>query len=371
MTTFLRRHRSTLALAALLALSGAGAAAAADTALELDARVERSGAVFREMRSAPDHEIPGDLLARSRCVAVIPNVIKAAWVLGGRYGKGVLSCRSKTGEWSPPVFVMMTGGSFGLQFGASSTDVVLFFMTSESVRSLFNNKVKLSGDLGVAAGPVGREAEAATDGAFQAQIYSYARSRGLFAGVSLSGAYLGVNYEDTRTYYGKSYSASAVLFDRKVTKLPKSTWMLLSALPKPRPAVTAKTPPKGKSTKSTTASKKPAPAKPAATARPAKPAAPASPATASTPPAPVAGDAEFGFDGSMFGEASGTAAAGAAAGTASAGEAASAAGDSSGSAEYGEASGTAAALDNVLGAGDASGTAARDAGAPPAATPAQ
>lgn len=391
MTFTLRRHRSILASALLLALSAAGSAGAADTAAELDARVVRSGAVFREMRSAPDHEIPGDLLARSRCVAVIPNVIKAAWVLGGRYGKGVLSCRSSKGEWSPPVFVMMTGGSFGLQIGASSTDVVLFFMTTDSVRSLFNNKVKLSGDLGVAAGPVGREAEAATDGAFQAQIYSYARSRGLFAGVSLSGAYLGVNYEDTRTYYGKTYTASAVLFDRKVTRLPKSTWMLLSALPKPSGSATAKAPaPKSRSTKSATASRK-APAKPAATAKPAKPASPPPAAVASVPPPAPGGGAEFGFDGSQFGEASGTAAgkasgsaawgeasgtaAGEASGTAAAvageasGTAAAYAGEASGTAAYGEASGTAAALDNELGAGDASGTAARDAASGAPATP--
>src|SRR5205085_11442647 len=125
---------------------------------ELDERVVRAGQVFRELRSVPDREIPADLIARSRCVAVIPNVIKAAWILGGHYGKGVLSCRSKSGEWSPPVQVLMTGGSFGLQFGASSTDVVLFFMTTKSVRSLLVSKVKLSGEAAVAAGPVGRGA---------------------------------------------------------------------------------------------------------------------------------------------------------------------------------------------------------------------
>jgi lipid-binding SYLF domain-containing protein len=229
---------------------------AADTRPELDERVRRSGIVFQEMRDAPDHEIPGDLLARSRCVAVVPNVIKAAWILGGRYGTGVLSCRGKNGDWSPPVFVMMTGGSFGLQFGASSTDVVLFFMTYEGVRSVLNNKVKLSGDAAVAAGPVGREAEAATDGEFRAQIYSYARSRGLFAGVSLSGAYLGVNVEDTSNYYGKSYPTTGILFDGQVTSVPKSTWSFLGALPRPHTA-TAKKPTNSKS-RSAKAAPKPA-----------------------------------------------------------------------------------------------------------------
>src|SRR6185436_15373817 len=108
-----------------------------------------SGEVFRELANAPDNEIPRDLIARSRCVAVIPNVIKAAWVLGGTYGRGVLACRTLNGEWSPPVHVMMTGGSFGFQFGASSTDVVLFFMTTNSVRSLLLSKVKLSGEASI------------------------------------------------------------------------------------------------------------------------------------------------------------------------------------------------------------------------------
>src|SRR5690349_16928248 len=206
MPNILRRYRPAFFGGLLLALLPV-AASAADSKAELDDRARRAGVVFQEMRTAPDHEIPLDLVARARCVAVIPNVIKAAWVLGGRYGKGLLSCRSaKSGEWSAPVFVMMTGGSFGLQFGASSTDVLLFFMTYESVKSVLSNKVKLSGDAGVAAGPLGREAEAATDAALKAQIFSYARSRGLFAGVSVAGAYLGVNHEDTSNFYGRKWT---------------------------------------------------------------------------------------------------------------------------------------------------------------------
>lgn len=226
------RFLLSLVLCSGLALASLPAAAA--NRAELDERARMAGAEFRELRNTPDRQIPADLFVRSRCVAVIPNVIKAAWVLGGRYGNGLLSCRSKDGEWSPPVHVMMTGGSFGLQFGVSSTDVVLFFMTTNSVRSLLSNKVKLSGEAGVAAGPVGREAEAATDGHFTAEIYSYARSRGLFAGLSLAGGYLGVNEEDTTEYYGKSYSSSGILFDHKVTSVPKSAWAFLGALPRPR-----------------------------------------------------------------------------------------------------------------------------------------
>lgn len=324
----------------LLACALPSVALAADTKAELDDRARRAAVVFQEMRVAPDHEIPLDLVARARCVAVIPNVIKAAWVLGGRYGKGLLSCRSaKSGEWSAPVFVMMTGGSFGLQFGASSTDVLLFFMTYESVKSVLNNKVKLSGDAGVAAGPLGREAEAATDAALKAQIYSYARSRGLFAGVSLAGAYLGVNYEDTSNFYGRSWTPTEVLFDRKVKTVPKAGWDFLAALPKPAKATATR------STKSKSKTAK-APARPAAK--------PVPKSTASTPPSKPATAEASGFATSS-GEASGSAAA-----VPSANE------------TWGEASGTAAApAPPSEHWGEASGTAAAPASpaAPPAPAP--
>jgi lipid-binding SYLF domain-containing protein len=337
------RRSCSLLLGGLVFCAMPPVARAADTRAELDDRSRRAAVVFREMRAAPDREIPLDLVARARCVAVIPNVIKAAWVLGGRYGKGLLSCRSaKSGEWSAPVFVMMTGGSFGLQFGASSTDVLLFFMTYESVKSVLNNKVKLSGDAGVAAGPLGREAEAATDAALKAQIFSYARSRGLFAGVSVAGAYLGVNYEDTKNYYGKTYTPTSILFERKVSNVPKSGWDFLASLPRPaKQAASKKTTTKSKTAK--------APARPAP-----KPAA-RPPATASVPP-PAAGAEASGFA-ATGGEASGTAA------------------GASPSEIWGEASGTAAAPTAPAGDetwGEASGTAAAPTApeAPvPAATP--
>jgi lipid-binding SYLF domain-containing protein len=217
--------------------------AAAATSADLADRARRAGEVFRELRAMPDRRVPDDLIARSRCIAVVPNVFRAAWVVGGRYGKGLLSCRSRSGEWSPPVHVKLAGGSFGLQVGASSTDVVLFFMTSNSVRSILTNRVSLGGEAGVAAGPVGRQTEAATDGTFRAQIYSYARSRGLFAGISLAGGYLGVDVDDTRAYYRESYSPASILFENKVTRMPKSAWSFLGALPRPRAARPPSPPP--------------------------------------------------------------------------------------------------------------------------------
>jgi len=218
------------AVSAFLILLATVSLCAASTSA-LDARARRSAAVFRQIRDMPDHEVPGDLLARCRCVAVVPNLIKAAWFVGGHYGKGLLSCRSKYGEWSPPVHVMLTGGSFGFQFGASSTDIVLFFMTEQSVHSLLSSKIKLSGEAGVAAGPIGRQAEAATDLKLGSEIYSYARSRGLFLGVSLEGAYLGVDHQDTRDYYRKSDSAESILFEHAVSNVPRSASEFLGSLP--------------------------------------------------------------------------------------------------------------------------------------------
>ena len=122
-----------LTLAALVSLPAL--AVAASSRADLDDRALRAGSVFRELRDTPDREIPSSLVARSRCVAVIPNVLKAAWVIGARHGKGLLSCRGTSGDWSPPVHVTMTGGSLGFQVGVSSTDVVLFFMTSRSMKS--------------------------------------------------------------------------------------------------------------------------------------------------------------------------------------------------------------------------------------------
>jgi len=265
-------------VAVLVALLPAAAAAATSRA-ELDERARRAGEVFRELREAPDRRIPAGLLARSRCVAVVPSVIKAAWVFGGRYGRGVLSCRSKAGDWSPPIHVMLTGGSVGFQFGASSTDVVLFFMTTNSMRSLLTNRVKLSGEASVAAGPVGRETEAATDAKLKAEIYSYAKSRGLFAGVSLAGSYLGVSHEDTDAYYGARYTTSGILFDHKVTSVPKSAWSFLNMLPQPRATTSPKAPAAGKSS----AGK--APRAGAPSAEPPAAALPSASALASGPPA--------------------------------------------------------------------------------------
>ena len=136
--------------------------------------------------------MPERLLEEARCIAILPKVVKGAFVWGGRRGQGVMSCRNDERRWSPPAFVKITGGSFGLQAGAQSTDLVMFFMTELGARSLIDSKFILGGDVTVAAGPVGRAAAANTDIRLKAEVYAYARSRGLFAGVSIEGAQLSV-----------------------------------------------------------------------------------------------------------------------------------------------------------------------------------
>ncbi len=148
--------------------------------------------------------IPPALMHDAQGVAVIPHVIKAGFFIGGRFGRGVVMARQPNGDWSNPVFLSMAGGSVGWQAGVQSTDVILVFKTREGVRRLLEgkDKITLGADIGVAAGPVGRQAEASTDGQLKAEIYSYSRSRGLFAGVSLEGAALLVDHETNAAFYG-------------------------------------------------------------------------------------------------------------------------------------------------------------------------
>ena len=161
--------------------------------------------------SAPDKAIPKEILSNADCVAVFPSVLKAAFGIGGRGGRGVAVCRSANG-WSAPAYLNMGGGSFGAQIGVESTDHIMLFMTPESARSLLESNVKLGGSVSVAAGPVGREAEAATDAKLNAQILSYSRSKGLFAGAALEGAVIETANGDMDEVYGKNTTAREVLF---------------------------------------------------------------------------------------------------------------------------------------------------------------
>lgn len=176
----------------------------------------KAAKVLREIMDTPDKGIPEELLAKAECVAAFPSVIKAGFVVGGRGGRGVASCRTPTG-WSAPAYFNLGGGSFGLQIGAEATDFVLLFMNRDGLNSLLSNKLTLGADASVAAGPVGRQAGADTDAAMKSQILSYSRSRGLFAGLELKGVVISPDESDMRDVYGEGVTAKEVLKDNKVT----------------------------------------------------------------------------------------------------------------------------------------------------------
>lgn len=175
-------------------------------------RLRSAESVFEEMLGMREEGIPPNLLKDARAVAIIPGVVKAGLVVGGRRGKGVLLIRRADTSWSAPAFLTLTGGSFGLQAGVSSTDVILVFRNDGSVQSLVDGKVTLGGNVSVAAGPVGRNAEAATDARLKAEIYSYSRSRGAFAGVALEGASLNFIEDSNRAMYGEDATPNRILY---------------------------------------------------------------------------------------------------------------------------------------------------------------
>lgn len=226
---FTRSRYAVLFLVVLAVALAWGAPVQADA--RLAQKVSTSQEVFAELLAAPDREVPEELLERARCLAVLPGVVKGAFGWGGKHGRGVLSCRNEEGDWSAPVFVRISGGSFGFQVGVQATDLVLFMMSERSVRSLLKSKFTLGGDVNVAAGPLGRSAEASTDARFRAEIYSYAKSRGLFAGVSVEGARLAPHKKSMVRYYGRPLDARALLIDHEMPDLPPEAESFRRSLP--------------------------------------------------------------------------------------------------------------------------------------------
>jgi len=182
----------------LIAVFSCFAAVAAE---RQEARLLTSTQVLEELRQMPEQNIPGWLLERAHAVAVVPNVIKVGLGIGGRRGKGVLVVRKDSGGWSNPIFVNLTGGSFGFQVGVQSTDIVLVFTSRHSIEGIVGGKVTLGADASVAAGPVGRQSSAATDVGLSAQVYSYSRASGLFAGVALDGSALTIDHRSNELFY--------------------------------------------------------------------------------------------------------------------------------------------------------------------------
>ncbi|HXD75847.1 MAG TPA: lipid-binding SYLF domain-containing protein [Vicinamibacterales bacterium] len=210
-----------------LAILGASLTVSAAISDKLKERVEESATVLTEIHSAPDKDIPKELWDRATCVIVIPSVKKAAFVFGGEYGKGLMSCR-KAGGWSAPVFMELQKGSWGLQIGAQSIDLVLLVSNERGMKKLLGNKVTLGAEASVAAGPVGRDARAATDAQMNAEILSYSRAQGLFAGINLSGGVLKPDSDDNEDAYGKKITPAAILTGS--TAAPAATAPFMKAL---------------------------------------------------------------------------------------------------------------------------------------------
>jgi SH3 domain-containing YSC84-like protein 1 len=202
-------------------------------------RLEESGRVMQEVLAMPDG-IPRDLLNRTRCVVVMPSVVKGAFVVGASYGRGAMVCRSgpdHLGPWGAPTMMALEGVSFGFQAGGQATDFVLLIMNNEGAESLLKSKVKLGGDASVAAGPVGRTTEADTDAFMRAEILSYSRSRGIFAGISLEGATLHPDEDANAALYGRPITAREIVEGPHPPRPPASAQLLDTELEKasPRP----------------------------------------------------------------------------------------------------------------------------------------
>ena len=213
-------------LLGLFLLPGAGIAA--DKAVD---RVTTATTVMTEIMSAPDKGVPSDLLEKAECVAVVPSMKKAGFIVGAKYGVGVVTCRTNGRKaWSAPATIRIEGGSFGLQIGGSGTDVVLLVMNQSGAEKLMASKFTLGGDASVAGGPVGREATAQTDAQMHAEILSYSRSRGLFAGISLDGSTLRPDNDANKELFGKEVDYKDILTGK--VPAPASTKGFLTTLAK-------------------------------------------------------------------------------------------------------------------------------------------
>lgn len=194
-------------------------AEAADTSglVKIDDSVE----VLEQTLSIPESGIPPALLRNANGIAIIPGVIKAGFILGGRFGKGILAVRQEDGSWSNPVFITVAGGSIGWQVGVESIDIILVFKSSRSIEGIMRGKFTLGADASVAAGPVGRQASASTDIMLKSEIYSYSRSRGLFAGLAVDGAGIQINHDANEAFYGSGYALpSDIIGNRKLVVPP-------------------------------------------------------------------------------------------------------------------------------------------------------
>jgi SH3 domain-containing YSC84-like protein 1 len=221
----------------LLVASGLFLPSLSIAASEVNDRVVRAAIVLKEITQAPDKGIPQDLLDKCACVAVIPGMKKGGFVFGADYGKGLISCRTNSGEgpWSAPSMFLLQGGSFGLQIGAQSVDLILLIMNISGIESLLDSKFTLGADASVAAGPVGRTAAAETDVLLSAQILAYSRARGLFGGLVIKGGVIRPDNDANQVLYGKEVEPRSVLLHQTDQPVPKDVKIFLDEITKISP----------------------------------------------------------------------------------------------------------------------------------------
>jgi SH3 domain-containing YSC84-like protein 1 len=212
----------------MMVVLAAVSVSAADISTREARRIEEAATVLKEIHAVPDKDIPLDLWEKAACVIVVPGLKKAAFVIGGEYGKGLMSCRHD-GEWSAPIFMEIGKGSWGLQIGAQSIDLVLLAMNTSGMEKMLRNKVTLGAEASIAAGPVGRDARAATDAQLKAEILSYSRTQGLFAGINLSGGVVRADADDNADLYSKKIAPSDVVMSATI-KPPAVTEPFMAAL---------------------------------------------------------------------------------------------------------------------------------------------
>jgi lipid-binding SYLF domain-containing protein len=197
-------------------------------------RLQSAAQVLDDVMAAPDKGIPEEILGDAKCLAVVPSLLKGGFIVGGAYGKGVASCKTATG-WSTPAFFRVEGGSFGLQIGGQAVDYIMVIMNDQGMQNLLASKFKLGADASVAAGPVGRHAEGSTDWKMRAQVLTYSRSRGVFAGITLNGAVIKEDQDDTRAFYGRMVPFKTLLTGQ-FTPIPADVAPWSEALRKYAPA---------------------------------------------------------------------------------------------------------------------------------------
>jgi len=218
----MRKISAAISVLLMLTMFG-GVALASDRSDDID-RLQGAADVLSEVMGAPDGGVPAEVIGDAKCIAIVPSMKKGGFVVGAAYGKGVASCRTANG-WSAPAFFAVKGGSFGFQIGAQEVDLVMLIMNDGGMRNLLESKFKLGADASVAAGPVGRQAEGATDWKMRAEVLTYSRARGVFAGITLSGAVISQHQDDTRAFYGRMVPFRTILTGRIAPPRESEAWI--------------------------------------------------------------------------------------------------------------------------------------------------